>query len=281
VQEIRRDLAVRVPERLVAYVRGVKAVRRILNEEQQTPTSASAPKKSKAKASKSWSPPKPNSSSSKQKLYRHLKPDQQAELDRALAKGFLVLDNPKHSPRLVDIHRRCCDARGKPQVMVVKGRGGHALDRVLVDLSPLRLQGVFDDPSFFLVKWKADIFAAAVAAGTDLLDGYDQEACELECAEGIEFEGYEGSDEWTCAYTVTIDGVSSYATKPISKLPPLSVGIFVGERPQAKAMAKELADKWDLPDPAIKELRAEERGKRQGKSPRREQRGGGNHQAFW
>jgi hypothetical protein len=80
---------------------------------------------------------------------------------------------------------------------------------------------------------------------------------------------------------VTIDSVSSYATKPISKLPPLSVGIFVGERPQAKAMAKELADKWDLPDPAIKELRAEERGRRQGKSPRREQRGGGNHQAFW
>jgi hypothetical protein len=168
--------------------------------------------------------------------------------------------------------------------MVVKcSRGAQMLDRVLVDLSPLRLEGVFDDPGLFLVKWKADIFAAAVAAGTELLDDFDQESCELECATNLEsINVSQGNDDgWTCAYSVTIDSVGSYATKPISKLPPLSVGIFVGERPQAKAMAKELAEMWDLADPAIKEQRAEERGKRLGKAPRRLKRGGGNHQAFW
>jgi hypothetical protein len=303
VQEIRRDLVVRVPERLVAFVKGVKAVRRILQEERQSSssaTSAAAPvKKPKVKAAKSWSPPKSSTSAaSNRKLYRHLKPEQQAELDRALLKGFLVLDAPKHNPRLVDIHRRCCDARGVPQVMVVKGRGSGrwALDRVLVDLSPLRLQAVFDDPDSFLVRRKIDIFSAATASGMELLQG-DREACELDCAlEAAESKADGGADmvvsssdddDWTCAYAVTIDASNNgngssnpYATKPISKLPPLSVGIFVGDRPRAKAMAKELAQVWELPDPAVCEQRAEERTKRQGKAPRRN-RGGGNHQEFF
>lgn len=281
VQEIRRDLVVKVPERLVAYVRGFKAVRRILQEQRTAPSpSPSSPKKPKVKAAKSWSPPKSSSSSTKQKLYRHLKPDQQAELDRALFKGFLVLDTPKHNPRLVDIHRQCCDARGKPQVMVVKGKGGHMLDRVLIDLSPLRLQGLVDNPHAFLVKWKADIMAAAVGAGVKLLANYDQETCERDCE--VEGDvGEEDNGDWTCAYTVTIDSkVSAFASKSISKIPPLSVGIFAGDRPQAKAMAKELAEVWDLADPSVKEQRTEDRAKRQGKAPRRN-RGGGNHQAFW
>lgn len=302
VQEVRRDLVVRVPERLVAFVKGVKAVRRILQEERQSSSSTAPPvKKPKVKAAKSWSPPKSStpSSSSNRKLYRHLKPEQQAELDRALLKGFLVLDAPKHNPRLVDIHRRCCDARGVPQVMVVKGRGSGrwALDRVLVDLSPLRLQAVFDDPDSFLVRRKIDIFSAATATGMELLRG-DQEACELDCArEAAESETEVGADlvvggsndddnHWTCAYAVTIDtgkNNNAYASKPISKLPPLSVGIFVGDRPQAKAMAKELSDVWELPDPAVQEQRDEERTRRQqvqGKAPRRN-RGGGNHQEFF
>jgi hypothetical protein len=300
-------LVVRVPERLVAFVKGVKAVRRILQDERQSSAASSTsaatpPKKPKVKAAKSWSPPKASSpsGSSHRKLYRHLKPDQQAELDRALLKGFLVLDAPKHNPRLVDIHRRCCDARGVPQVMVVRGRGSgvRALDRVLVDLSPLRLQAVFDDPDSFLVRRKIDIFTAATACGMELLRGdYDdcQEACELDAALADDVENGEadgegvvvGSDgDWTCAYAVTIDAgnqngnSNAYASKPISKLPPLSVGIFVGDRPQAKAMAKELAGVWELPDPAVREQRDEERTRRQGKAPRRN-RGGGNHQEFF
>jgi len=48
-------------------------------------------------------------------------------------------------------------------------------------------------------------------------------------------------------YIITLTDDDSWATEPISRLPVVSMGIFEGERSNAKAMAKELADLWGIP----------------------------------
>jgi len=179
--------------------------------------------------------------------------EEQQEMDRASRKGYVTLAGTgyrrgrKGSP-LANIHRQWCDAREKPQIILCKASGGRPLDNVIVDLSPLRINGLFEDPSHvqdFLVKWKAQILAAAESAGMELRDDYvEDNTVDI----GDDMENVDDSEEDARTEYVAVVNVEAWATQPIWRLPVVSIGVFEGERSKAKSMARELALLWEIPE---------------------------------
>lgn len=181
-----------------------------------------------------------------------LNDEERQEMDRASRKGFVTLEGTgyrrgrKGSP-LANIHRQWCDAREKPQIILCKASGGRPLDNVIVDLSPLRINGLFEDPIHvedFLVKWKVQILVAAENAGMQLRDDYVQDNTSIDDDED---DSVEEDGETRTEYTAVVD-MDAWATQPIWRLPVVSIGVFEGERPKAKAMARELALLWEIPE---------------------------------
>jgi hypothetical protein len=175
-------------------------------------------------------------------------------MERAAKKGFVTLAGTgyrrgrKGSP-LANIHRQWCDARDKPQIVLCKASGGRPLDNVIVDLSPLRINGLFDDSADvedFLVKWKAEILVAADKSGMELNPDYVQDNT-LEVSNSINDDHVDSEEETRTEYTAVVD-TDAWATKPIWRLPVVSMGVFEGERSKAKEMARELAKLWDIPE---------------------------------
>jgi hypothetical protein len=123
------------------------------------------------------------------------------------------------------------------------------LDNVIVDLSPLRINGLFDDTAQvedFLVKWKAQILTAADIAGMELRENYVEDNTldnTLDKMESLD----DDDDDVRTEYTTIVD-VEAWATQPIWRLPTVSMGVFEGERSKAKAMAGELAKLWEIPE---------------------------------
>jgi hypothetical protein len=186
--------------------------------------------------------------------------------------------------RLASAHRQWCDERGKPQIVHCKAVHDDQLDCVIVDLSPLRVttavMGAEYDVNDFLVRWKAQIVTAAARTGMDLkkrdnlesincerLSTLDDEDLDMECddenyddecailfeEEDFEQDGssdsaismaYEGSVE----YVIEVPEEDPWTKQPISRLPVLTMGVFEGRRSDAKAMAKELAMLWEIPE---------------------------------
>ena len=238
-----------------------------------------------------------------------------AELDRAAIKGYLTVTGtgnrrPRKGSPLLNSHRQWCDARAKPQIVLYKAVGGSAVDQVVIDLSPLRLHGLFDTDDAveeFLLQWKIDMLREAYNADMELrdgdnLEGEDEDACDPnyennhdsgpETETSVQHED-ENCDERCNSYTITIlENVKvSWATQPIWKLPVISMGVFEGERSKAKTMAAALAKAWEIPDPeappsqggAISRRTAG--AKKGGRTnvhglTERRRRGGGHRQAF-
>ena len=92
----------------------------------------------------------------------------------------------------------------------------------------------------FLSEWKAQILVAAENAGMILKPEYEEDNTETL---RLEIED-ENEDE---IFTVSIDP-TTWATEPIWRLPAVSIGVFEGERANAKKMAKELAILWETMD---------------------------------
>ena len=236
---------VRIPERMVEYVSGrmkktrsgeTNTLRRISRDDVER-LSRGQPSKRKGYGSRN--------------VPHRLNEEEQAELARAARKGYLSMlgggnrRTRKGSP-LINIHRQWCDARDKPQILLYKAIGGRAVDEVVVDLSPLRLNGLFKDQDLeeFLVRWKAQILTEAYNAGMELREASNgEEECDpidIDCEDDITI----------ASYTITIEASNqqAWATSPIWKLPVVSLGVFEGERFMAKAMASSLAKLWDIPE---------------------------------
>lgn len=190
---------------------------------------------------------------------------EQAELARAARKGYLSMlgggnrRTRKGSP-LTNIHRQWCDAREKPQILLYKAVGGRAVDEVVIDLSPLRLNGLFDNPELveeFMVRWKAQILTEAYNAGMELREQLNNkgEECDSTIADNGCEDDDDDDDDITTTYTITIAALDqqAWATSPIWKLPVVSLGVFEGERSKAKTMASNLAKLWDIPETIEKE----------------------------
>lgn len=189
----------------------------------------------------------------------------------------------RESNALACAHRQYCDEREQPQIVLCKaaGREGQRspLDCLIVDLSPLRLtKAVGDDwVDDFMIKWKTQILTAAANAGMELRRDLREDNCQSlsvveeeetvtdnehcdykDMDEGITEQIARSNNEFNEApeeitteaimeYIITLTDDDSWATEPISRLPVVSMGIFEGERSNAKAMAKELADLWGIP----------------------------------
>jgi hypothetical protein len=239
---------VRVPEKMVAYMCGeakktgdgrVNTMRRV--------SRAKVNRMSKGQDGGDKKSSKNKKIAKKPDVPMRLNEKEQEELMRAERKGFVSLlttayRRGRKSSALANVHREWCDAREKPQIVHCKASGGRPLDHVIVDLSPLRSHGILDDPKAaddFLIKWKAQILLAAEKAGMDMRDDYMEDN-----AIGI-LEGEDG--EIVTELVMTMD-TQAWATQPIWSLPAVSLGVFEGERPKAKAMAKELAELWDIPE---------------------------------
>ena len=267
---------VRVPERMVAYVIGAatkgpngsqNGLRRISRDDVER-LSRGQPAKKKGYGSRN--------------VPHRLNEEERSEMDRASKKGYVTLSGRgnrrarKGSP-LINIHRQWCDAREKPQIMLLKAIGGKTVDQVVVDLSPLRLSGCFDAAQVddFLVKWKVEILTAADKAGM-----------EVEETSTEDDETFEDESE----YVLTVDEANqeAWATKPIWQLPPVTVTVR-GERSRAKAMAKELAVLWNIPEPekepSVGAVNRRTAGARKGGRTKvnglsEKRRGGGHRQAY-
>ena len=205
---------------------------------------------------------------------------QQEELLRASRRGYLTLEGKGQSRdrtlnSLACAHRQYCDERERPQIVLCKAVASNKnndkqmsssasslLDCLIVDLSPLRLTSavgseLVDD---FLTKWKTQILTAAAKSQMELKMEYRESNCQSlmvpvdECTfhdmdQGISDHIAQANllETNACRYTITLSDEDSWSTQPISRLPVVSMGIFEGERSKAKAMAKELAELWDLP----------------------------------
>jgi hypothetical protein len=141
----------------------------------------------------------------------------------------------------------------------------------------------------FLLMWKLQIMTAATNADMVLRTDYLQDNCEVVSAlEDDSYDEEDDDDEYQDEETVLLssgdeeeiddeeplDGdtldppfsSSGYvltlteeftalsSRTSINKLPVLSMGVFEGERSKAKAMAKELALLWDIPQEPTEEL---------------------------
>lgn len=239
---------VRVPERMVAYMCGnlkktsdgrVNTLRRVSRAEVDRMSKGQAPAKKKK-----------NNNSNKPTVPMRLSEQEQEELGRAGRKGFVSLLSTAYrrgrsSSALANVHREWCDAREKPQIVLCKASGGRPLDHVIIDLSPLRVHGLLDDPKEaenLLVAWKEQVLGAAEKAGMDLREDYVEDN-----TIDLFFNDEKEDDTETDFVAITMDS-TAWATQPIWTLPAVSIGVFEGERSKAKAMAKELSELWEIPE---------------------------------
>ena len=274
VEEIRdhpKKGRVRVPEKMVAYVLGgvkktnggrqVNTMRRVSN-----PTTLQKKHKNRNRGGKAKQFAHPanallENAPTQAKEQQHPKPlplppkrlsqpkpqrfklsaKEQQELQRAYRKGYVTLEGTgfrrgRKSSNLACAHRQWCDLDAdKPQIVLCKASGGRPLDCLIVDLSPLRgrllLNG--NNNGFILGEeqeesqelWLTPIIQAAQRAGMVLRNDYIQDNTQK---------------------VLQPDQVDL----PISELPAISMGVFEGERSQAKAMARELALLWEIPQAA-------------------------------
>jgi len=263
VEPIRDDPTksrVRVPERMVYYVSGrvkktksgqVNSMRNARGDDE-----ASKKKKKKKRllsTDKRRALKRSGGRGSSASLRARLSTADQGELTRACKKGFLTLDGRKaghgslanlcssvalKGSKMAVAHRKWCDEKEKPNIILYKGsgRGGGSVivDHLVVDLSPLRNQASAS-------HWKSDIFSAAASAGMELQPSEETDECSTDDHVG----GHSNALEDTLAQ------VYSNPTEPekaIEKLPFVSYGFFVGERSNAKAMARQLSTQWEIPE---------------------------------
>jgi hypothetical protein len=265
VEEIRdhpKVARVRVPEAMVAYVSGAakktrsgrpNSLRRIAREETTAVKKPTKPNKKQRRTPSNNYNTAATTTRPRGYIFKLTTVEQQ-EFDRACRKGYVTLASTgfrrgRQANPLACTHRQWCDKREKPQVVLCKASGGRPLDNIIVDLSPMRMGSEMKND--FLVKWKAQIMTAANNAGMELRRDYKEDNCETlstfddndadeeECDTDVE-------DVPSMEYVVTVTDADDWATQPIDKLPVLSMGVFEGERSNAKAMARELSELWGV-----------------------------------
>ena len=222
-----------------------------------------------------------------------LNESERAEWDRAAKRGYLTLvgggnrRSRKGSP-MINIHRQWCDARAKPQILLFKATNGRTVDQVIVDFSPLRLNGLIDgsssslDEEDFMVKWKAQTITAAIQAGLEIKEDIDDDD------DYDDTTSIDPTNDESSSYTITLENTNqeAWATKPIWQLPVVSLGIFEGERSKAKLMAKTLAELWEIPEETKVSDSSNggnnnKRNTRNDKSQQEQRKRGGGHRQAW
>lgn len=177
-----------------------------------------------------------------------LNEDERFLFDQARKKGFLEVIGSGWRPQrreapLLNTYRNLCDARGRAGIVLHKGSTGMD-DKVLVDLSPLRLPEIFQAVTEECVQ----TVQIQPFAGTSSEDVGELEAWDVERTE-------ENDDPWE--------------TRPIYQLSPFLIS-WVLPRSEAKALSKKLADMFQTV-----EVKASKSKKPKGIKPGKNRRSGG------
>ena len=281
----------RLPESMIAYVSGaVKTTNRGYSTTSSPLNSLRRISRDDVERLSRGQPAKRKGSGSRNVPHR-LNDMESQEMQRAQRKGFVSLmgsgnrRSRKGSP-LKNIHRQWCDARGKPQITLYKSRGteSNLEDVIQVDLSPLRLAGVASSAEELAMsrqKYELQIEAIAGETGMTRFLYAEEDDNDEKSANDTENQSLEMNEKTR----------KVWATEPIWNLP-MIVFQFTGQRSQAKKMAKELAEVWDLPElekdagsggPRTRRSAGAKKGgknKMRGLSQHRK-RGGGHRQSFY
>lgn len=245
----------KVPGKIVAYVLGYvpkegEQVRTTKSNDNDTAINNANPVRNSKDAPNQRNRKKKSRNGRGRKTpFERLPESDQRAFERASRQGFVTLEGTgyrrgRKGSALATLHRQWCDAHAKPQVILCKASGGRPLDNVIVDLSPLRLGALSPDAdvvSDALIKWKTQILAAAEDAGMNFRPDYVEDNSEKIL---LEVEERTGTTEVLIGVP-TFDS-SAWATEPISYLPAVSMGVFEGERTNAKAMVKALSTLWQV-----------------------------------
>lgn len=261
LEEIRdnpRHGRVRVPDQFITYSAG--EVKRTRDGSKNTMRMARMKtKKSVLKPHSKKNRKKSNNSNSIQHrdFMSRLSNVESRELGRAIdIRGYITLEwnsynqnggllRPSH---ISSIHNKWCRSLGKPQIILCKAARGRAFDNVIIDLSPLLIGSVSEDVkilSEFMAEWKELLTQVSETSSMVVKSLYTED-----CVDNINDSTLKGDIRCSLPRSSLPDNQS---TKDL----PLIFGVFEGERPMAKSMAKELCLIWQL----IEASEDEKRGK--------------------
>ena len=247
-----RSGRVRVPGKLVSYAVG--DVKRTRDGKVNTMRRASDPRLNAKRQAAKFSPKKKRkltrSKSNNLKLFGRLSGSEIEAYQRAARYGFVTLDSTgfrrgrKNNP-LANFHRKRCLMRGIPQIVLCKASGGRPLDNVIVDLSTIQKKTLPNedlDLSALVSQYQKDILFAAEKVGMTLQPQY------------IEDNTLTPHEHRSVGNGNTKkDNKQMLSSTDMKKLSCISMGVFEGERPRAKAMVKELVELWNTKDLEILE----------------------------
>lgn len=247
-----RSGRVRVPGKLVSYAVG--DVKRTRDGKVNTMRRASDPrlnaKREAAKFSQKKKRKMTRSKSDNFKLFGRLNGSEIDAYQRAARHGFVTLDSTgfrrgrKNSP-LANFHRKRCLMRGIPQIVLCKASGGRTLDNVIVDLSTIKKKSLSNEnltASILVAQYQKDILFAAEKAGMTLQPQYIEDNTLMPHEHSS--VGNENARK---------DDKQMFSSTDTKNLSCVSMGVFEGERPRAKAMVKELVELWNTKDLEILE----------------------------
>ena len=180
-----------------------------------------------------------------------LNEDERRSFDQARRKGFLEVTgsawrSQRRDAPLLNTYRSLSDARGKPAIVLHKlkptSSGDHE-DKLVIDLSPLRLPDEFESVS----KEVDEIIKAEFNLDSFSFASIDEEG------EGEDVEQWDSLTE-------------QYSTRPIYQLPPFQLGWNVS-RQEGKVLGKFLAGIFDTIEKSVSPSK-KQRGLKPGKSRR-------------
>jgi hypothetical protein len=199
-----------------------------------------------------------------------LNPRERAEYVRALKKGYVTFNGCRKkagsTSSLAKLFQSWCNACYKPNIRLYKATNGHkALDQVVIDISPLAMynrrrlteqqqqqpqqpqqdgdKDVSTAVEMDVLQYMAQVHSSAIIHGMVVLrdDDDDKNDDSSYIASTVEMDN------------TTIDNKSEVDSAQMvlptrQLLAIMCIGIFQGERSQCRALAKELAVLWEIPE---------------------------------
>lgn len=181
-------------------------------------------------------------------LYFGIHLDERRSFDQARRKGFVeVLGSAWRSQRrdapLLNSYRSLMDARGRPMIVLHKlspntSAGVDVQDRLVVDLSPLRLPEEFEAVG---IELRQRVMSEMEIEGE--VENYESNES-LENEEEVTDDGEKNAEEPILDMGTTDN---AWETRPLYQLPPYSLSWEVS-RQQGKKLGKIIAELFDIPE---------------------------------
>ena len=178
----------------------------------------------------SWGKPAKKKGTGSRGVPHRLNEEERAMFDRARQKGFLEVAgsgwrSQRREAPLLNTYRSLCDARG--QVSIVLNKGNTGVDDLVVDLSPLRNPGMFDEIAKACLE--------------------HQNGGQVVAQENDTSESSQNGEEVDGELEEVSTSESPWKNRPIYQLPPYCIAWEL-PRAEAKALGKKMSELFDTAD---------------------------------